>query len=128
MENRKNSPGTIGHLYEEKVLYNVMRNKGLDNTEYVTDENGGKSWARIRHSLLYEEAIKTAADGEDFYTNLTKNDTITAAFSNEEIKAMLNPLAAYIGLSVEIAEKKRNVVQNAAPEKLKKTISKKLPG
>ncbi len=60
---------------------------------------------------MYEEAIKTAADGEDFYTNLTKNSVISAAFSNEEIKAMLDP-RSYIGLSVEIAEKeaKRGLV------------------
>ena len=81
-----------------------MRNKGLDNTEYVMMKMAEKLGKDKAHSLLYEEAIKTAADGEDFYTNLIKNPVISAAFSPEVIKAMLDP-RAYIGLSVEIAEK-----------------------
>ena len=90
--------------HEERMLHNVLRNKGLDNTEYVMMKMAEKLGKDKAHSLLYEEAIKTAADGEDFYTNLTKNKTITDAFSNDEIKAMLDP-RSYIGLSVEIAEK-----------------------
>ena len=90
--------------HEERMLHNVMRNKGLDNTEYVMMKMAEKLGKDKAHSLLYEEAIKTAADGEDFYTNLIKNPVISAAFSPEEIKAMLDP-RAYIGLSVEIAEK-----------------------
>ena len=86
------------------MLHNVLRNKGLDNTEYVMMKMAEKLGKDKAHSLLYEEAIKTAADGEDFYTNLTKNSVISAAFSHEEIKAMLDP-RSYIGLSVEIAEK-----------------------
>lgn len=104
--------------HEERMLHNVMRNKGLDNTEYVMMKMAEKLGKDKAHSLLYEEAIKTAADGEDFYTNLTKNDTITAAFSNEEIKAMLDP-RAYIGLSVEIAEKEAKRGSDAA-QKIKK--------
>ncbi|MBN6367031.1 MULTISPECIES: adenylosuccinate lyase family protein [Providencia] len=97
--------------HEERMLHNVLRNKGLDNTEYVMMKMAEKLGKDKAHSLLYEEAIKTAADGEDFYTNLTKNSVISAAFSNEEIKAMLDP-RSYIGLSVEIAEKeaKRGLV------------------
>lgn len=90
--------------HEERMLHNVMRNKGLDNTEYVMMKMAEKLGKDKAHSLLYEEAIKTAADGEDFYTNLIKNPVISAAFSPEAIKAMLD-LRAYIGLSVEIAEK-----------------------
>ncbi len=90
--------------HEERMLHNVLRNKGLDNTEYVMMKMAEKLGKDKAHALLYEEAIKTAADGEDFYTNLTKNEVITAAFSCDEIKEMLDP-RAYIGLSVEIAEK-----------------------
>ncbi|MFN6884553.1 lyase family protein, partial [Proteus mirabilis] len=56
--------------HEERMLHNVMRNKGLDNTEYVMMKMAEKLGKDKAHSLLYEEAIKTAADGEDFYTNL----------------------------------------------------------
>ena len=90
--------------HEDRMLHNVLRNKGLDNTEYVMMKMAEKLGKDKAHALLYEEAIKTAADGEDFYTNLTKNSVITAAFSDDEIKAMLDP-RSYIGLSVEIAEK-----------------------
>ncbi|QNH67513.1 adenylosuccinate lyase family protein [Proteus vulgaris] len=90
--------------HEERMLHNVMRNKGLDNTEYVMMKMAEKLGKDKAHSLLYEEAIKTAADGEDFYTNLMKNEIISATFNADEIKAMLDP-RSYIGLSVELAEK-----------------------
>ncbi len=97
--------------HEERMLHNVLRNKGLDNTEFVMMKMAEKLGKDKAHSLLYQEAIKTAADGEDFYTNLTKNEIISAVFSCDEIKEMLDP-RAYIGLSVEIAEKesKRGLV------------------
>ncbi len=91
--------------HEERMLHNVMRNKGLDNTEYVMMKMAEKLGKDKAHSLLYEEAIKTAADGEDFYTNLMKNEIISATFNADEIKAMLDP-RSYIGLSVELAEKR----------------------
>ncbi len=53
---------------------------------------------------MYEEAIKTAADGEDFYTNLIKIPLSLRHLAQKKLKAMLDP-RAYIGLSVEIAEK-----------------------
>jgi len=90
--------------HEERMLHNVLRNKGLDNTEYVMMKMAEKLGKDKAHSLLYDEAIKTAADGEDFYTNLINNEIISAAFNDDEIKHMLDP-RAYIGLSVEIAEK-----------------------
>lgn len=90
--------------HEDRMRHNVMRNKGLDNTEYVMMKMAEKLGKDKAHSLLYEEAIKTAADGEDFYTNLIKNEVISATFSQDEIKEMLDP-RSYIGLSVELAEK-----------------------
>ncbi|WP_300002725.1 adenylosuccinate lyase family protein [uncultured Cedecea sp.] len=90
--------------HEQRMLHNVLRNKGLDNTEYVMMKMAEKLGKDKAHSLLYDEAIKTAADGEDFYSNLIKNEVISAAFTEDEIKHMLDP-RAYIGLSVEIAEK-----------------------
>lgn len=89
---------------EDRLLYNVMRNKGLDNTEYVMMQMAEKLGKDDAHSLLYDIAIKTAADGEDFYTNLIANEVIMNSFNEDEIKGMLDP-RNYTGLSKELAEK-----------------------
>lgn len=90
--------------HEERMLHNVLRNGGLDNTEYVMMKMAEKLGKDQAHSLLYDIAIRTAADGEDFYTNLIANKEIMKEFSEEEIKKLLDP-RQYIGLSVELAEK-----------------------
>ena len=89
---------------EDRLLYNVMRNKGLDNTEYVMMKMAEKLGKDESHSLLYDIAIKTAADGEDFYNNLINNEVIMTSFNTDEIKEMLDP-RNYTGLSRELAEK-----------------------
>lgn len=89
--------------HKERLLQNVLDNKGLDNSEYVMmklSERLGKDQA---HSLMYDIAIKTAADGEDFYTNLKANPIVSEAYTDEEIKEMIDP-RNYIGRSVEISE------------------------
>lgn len=93
--------------HEKRMLHNVMRNKGLDNTEYIMMKMAEKMGKDAAHSLLYDIAIKTAADGEDFYTNLIANEEIMKYHSVEEIKQLLDP-REYIGLSQEIAEKEAN--------------------
>lgn len=90
--------------HEERMLHNVLRNGGLDNTEYVMMKMAEKLGKDQAHSLLYDIAIRTAADGEDFYTNLIENDEIMEQFKKEEIKKLLDP-REYIGLSSELAEK-----------------------
>lgn len=90
--------------HPERMLHNAMRNKGLDNTEHVMMKMAEKLGKDKAHELLYDIAIKTAADGEDFYTNLMADPQITSEFSSGEIKAYLNP-ANYIGQSVYLAEK-----------------------
>ena len=89
---------------EDRLLYNVMRNKGLDNTEYVMMKMAEKLGKDESHSLLYDIAIKTAADGEDFYNNLINNEVIMNSFNTDEIKEMLDP-RNYTGLSRALAEK-----------------------
>lgn len=90
--------------HRERMLHNVWRNKGLDNTENVMMELATKLGKDQSHSLMYEIAMKTANQGEDFYTNLRANDLISEEFTEEEVRDMIDP-SNYIGLSVEIAEK-----------------------
>ena len=90
--------------HEERMKHNVNRNRGLDNTEYVMmkmAETLGKDKA---HSLLYDIAIRTAADGEDFYSNLIADKEIMEHYSPEEVRQLLEP-SEYVGLSVTLAEK-----------------------
>ena len=90
--------------HKERMLHNVRRNKGLDNSEYVMMKLSEKLGKDQAHSLMYEIAMKTADEGEDFYTNLMANPLIASEFSEEEVKDMIDP-RNYIGLSVELAEK-----------------------
>lgn len=90
--------------HKERMLHNVRRNKGLDNSEYVMMKLSEKLGKDQAHSLMYEIAMKTADEGEDFYTNLMANPLIASEFSEEEVKGMIDP-RNYIGLSVELAEK-----------------------
>lgn len=90
-------------VHKERMLHNVMRNKGLDNSEYVMMKLSKKLGKDKAHSLMYEIAMKTAAEGEDFYTNLRANELIASEFSEEEVKEMIDP-RNYIGLSVTLAE------------------------
>ncbi len=110
--------------HEERMLHNVMRNKGLDNTEYVMMKMAEKLGKDKAHSLLYEEAIKTAADGEDFYTNLIKNPVISAAFSQKKLKQCLiqEPISVY---RWKLRRKKLNAGMWLA-KKLNKTINKSI--
>lgn len=89
--------------HPQKMLSNVQLNKGLDNSEYVMMQLGAKLGKDAAHSLMYEIAIKTAAEGEDFYTNLKVNPIVNTAFTDIEIQEMINP-NNYIGRSVELAE------------------------
>ncbi|WP_054951351.1 class-II fumarase/aspartase family protein [Numidum massiliense] len=90
--------------HRERMLHNAMRNKGLDNSEYVMMKLSEKLGKDQAHGLMYEIAMKTAAEGEDFYTNLIANDVIAREFSEEEVRAMIDP-RNYTGLSVQLAEK-----------------------
>lgn len=89
---------------KDNLLRNVHINKGLDNTEYVMMKMAEKLGKDEAHSLLYEIAIKTAADGENFYDNLVNNDIIMHHFTDDQIKELLDP-KNYIGLSKELTEK-----------------------
>lgn len=90
--------------HRDRMLHNALRNKGLDNCENVMMVLATKLGKDKAHSLMYEIAMKTANEGEDFYTNLMENELIASQFSEQEVRDMIDP-RHYIGLSVEIAEK-----------------------
>ena len=89
-------------INKERMLENALRNKGLDNSEHVMMEMAKKLGKDKAHSLVYDIAIKTAAHGEDFYTNLKANDLINQKFDDDELKELIDP-RSYIGLSSELA-------------------------
>ncbi|WP_028273330.1 class-II fumarase/aspartase family protein [Atopococcus tabaci] len=92
------------HPHKDRMLENALRNKGLDNSEYVMMEMAKKLGKDQAHSLVYDIAIKTAAYGEDFYTNLKANELIAENFTDKELKELIDP-RSYIGLAPELAEK-----------------------
>ena len=93
-------------------------NKGLDNSEFIMmklSETLGKDKA---HELVYEIAIKTAKDGEDFYKNLIADPLISKHFSDEDIKFMIDP-RNYTGLSEQTAVNLSRIADETA-DKIKK--------
>lgn len=102
-------------VHKDRMLHNVSRNKGLDNSEYVMMKLSKKLGKDQAHSLMYEIAMKTAAEGEDFYKNLKANELIASEFTDEEIREMINP-RNYIGLSVTLAETESARAKETAEE------------
>lgn len=89
--------------HPDRMLHNALRNAGLDNCEHVMMELASKLGKDKAHSLMYDIAMKTAAEGEDFYTNLMTNPLISSEFTSEEVKAMIDP-RNYVGLSSYLAQ------------------------
>lgn len=91
-------------IRKEQMMANVHINKGLDNSEYVMMKIAEKLGKDQAHSLVYDIAIRTAAYGEDFYTNLAANEVLSENFTAAELKEMIDP-SNYIGLAPELATK-----------------------
>lgn len=102
-------------VHEDKMLENAMKNKGLDNSEHVMMEMAKKLGKDQAHSLVYDIAIRTAAYGEDFYTNLKANELISENFTDEELQQLMDP-RSYIGLGPKIAEKMAQKATKKAAE------------
>lgn len=102
-------------VHKDRMLHNAMRNKGLDNSEYVMMKLAEKLGKDKAHSLMYDIAMKTAAEGKEFYDNLRENEQISANFSDEEIKHMIDP-RNYIGLSINLAETEAERAKETAKE------------
>lgn len=51
---------------------------------------------------MYDKAMKVELEGRDYLSVLLEDDGITAMFSEEELRSMIDP-ASYTGLCSEIA-------------------------
>lgn len=88
---------------KEKMLYNANLNKGLDNTENIMMKLAAKIGKDQAHQLMYEKAIQTEIQHQD-YLSLLKNDpTISSLFTEDEIVQMTDP-TNYIGEGASIAK------------------------
>lgn len=92
------------HINKEKMYENAMKNKGLDNSEYVMMCIAGKLGKDKAHELMYEKAMKVELDGKDYFTVLKEDPIISSNFSEDEIYEMIKP-ENYTGLSHFLAEK-----------------------
>ncbi len=96
------------HVNRERMRKNVNLNKGLDNSEYVMMNVAAKIGKDKAHELMYDKAMKVELEGKDYYTVLMEDENITAMFTPEELKKMIDP-ASYTGIcniiAVEMAEK-----------------------
>lgn len=100
-------------IRKERMLENALRNKGLDNSEYLMMKMAEKLGKDKAHSLIYDIAIKTAAHGEDFLTNLKADPAIAEKYTEDELKELIDP-RSYIGLAPQIAEKMAGKAKNKA--------------
>ncbi|SDJ92406.1 class-II fumarase/aspartase family protein [Alkalibacterium thalassium] len=104
-------------INKERMLENALRNKGLDNSEYVMMEMAKKLGKDNAHSLVYDIAIKTAAYGEDFYTNLKANDLIDEKYDDKELKDLIDP-RSYTGLASQLAKEASKRAEKLSEELL----------
>lgn len=101
------------HPHRRRLLDNVLANDGLDNCEFIM-MSLGKKFGKVRaHEIVYEIAIKTAHDGENFRTNILKDPIINQEFSQKEINEMLDP-QNYVGLSEQIACEEADLAHKVA--------------
>lgn len=90
------------HVDKERMYRNVMLNKGLDNSECVMMQIAQKLGKDKAHELMYEKAMLVELEGKDFLTVLKEDATLSAAFTPQELEAMILP-ENYIGLSRQLA-------------------------
>lgn len=99
------------HVNRERLLQNAGLNKGLDNSEYVMMNVAAKLGKDKAHERMYDKAMKVELEGKDYYTVLTEDEALTAMFTPEELKRMIDP-ASYTGicgvLATEMAVKARD--------------------
>ncbi len=108
------------HVNEERMLKNVNLNKGLDNSEYVMMNVAARIGKDQAHELMYDKAMKVELEGKDYLTVLREDETLTAMFTDEELKAMIDP-ASYTGICDVIAREMAAKAQARASE-LKKRL------
>ncbi|MBT2698976.1 adenylosuccinate lyase family protein [Bacillus sp. ISL-40] len=90
-------------INKENMYKNVLLNNGLDNSEYVMMEIARKLGKDEAHSLVYQLVMKSYLEGRNYFDVLSENPIIADAFTEEQIREMLDP-KNYIGLSTQLAE------------------------
>ena len=103
------------HVNRERMLQNVNLNRGLDNSEYVMMNVAARLGKDKAHELMYDKAMKVELEGRDYLSVLLEDDGITAMFSEEELRSMIDP-ASYTGLCSEIAADMAGKARAAAGE------------
>lgn len=103
------------HINKEKMYENAMKNKGLDNSEYVMMCLADKLGKDKAHELMYEKAMKVELEGKDYFTVLKEDPIISSNFSEDEIYEMIKP-ENYTGLSHFLAEKMAKEAMEKAKE------------
>lgn len=87
---------------KERMYDNAMKNKGLDNSEYVMMKIAAKIGKDQAHELMYEKAMQVELEGRDFFTVLKEDSVLAKEFTEAELKEMIRP-ENYIGSSSSIA-------------------------
>ncbi len=108
------------HVNRERMLTNVNLNKGLDNSEYVMMNVAARIGKDKAHELMYDKAMKVELEGKDYLTVLREDETLTAMFTDEELKAMIDP-ASYTGICDVIAREMADKARGRAA-KIKKEL------
>lgn len=108
------------HVNRERMLKNVNLNKGLDNSEYVMMNVAARIGKDKAHELMYDKAMKVELEGKDYLTVLREDETLTAMFTDEELKAMIDP-ASYTGICDVIAREMADKARGRAA-KIKKEL------
>ena len=75
-------------VYPEAMLHNLNRTGGLIFSQRIMIEMIGKGVGRKKaYEAVQRNAMRRWMEGEDFRTNVEKDEEITAVLSREEIEA-----------------------------------------
>src|SRR5699024_12678732 len=73
-------------VHEDRMLHNALRNKGLDNSEYVMMKLATKLGKDKANPSMYEIPMKTSKDGDDLLKNTKENNKIYNKCTEARIK------------------------------------------
>lgn len=90
-------------IHRERLRQNAELNQGLDNSEYIMMFFAQRIGKDKAHELVYELAIESELTKQNYRDVLVANEDVRAAFTEEELLAMLKP-ENYIGLSSQLAK------------------------
>jgi len=89
-------------IFPERMRANLDLSGGLIMAESVMLELGAKIGRQRAHDAVYEAAQEAIDHGRPFLETLAERPEITERVSQEELRALLDPVR-YVGLSPEVA-------------------------